>query len=118
MTPTTITLAAVLVVVFAVLGSAKLAAVPAMRAKAHHVGFSVAAYRRIGLLEVAAVGGLVVGLFLPLIGIVAAAGLVLLLAGAVTTHLRKGDGVREIAPSAVLALVSLAYLVLVIGQVR
>ena len=48
MNPTSI-LAGLLVVAFAALGSAKLAAVPAMRAKAEHVGFSVAAYRRIGL---------------------------------------------------------------------
>ena len=54
---TTAILAGLLVVAFAALGSAKLAAVPAMRAKAAHVGFSVAAYRRIGLLEVLAVLG-------------------------------------------------------------
>ena len=58
---TTAILAGLLVVAFAALGSAKLAAVPAMRAKAEHVGFSVAAYRRIGLLEVLAVLGILVG---------------------------------------------------------
>jgi hypothetical protein len=51
----TTVLAVVLVVAFAALGSAKLAAVPAMRARADHVGMSVAAYRRIGLLEILAV---------------------------------------------------------------
>ena len=49
MNPTSI-LAGILVVAFAAAGSAKLAAVPSMRARAEHVGFSVAAYRRIGLL--------------------------------------------------------------------
>ena len=34
---------------------------PPMRARAEHVGFSVAAYRRIGLLEILAVVGLLVG---------------------------------------------------------
>jgi hypothetical protein len=57
MNATTI-LAGVLVVAFAALGSAKLAAVPAMRARAAHVGFSVAAYRRIGILEILGVIGL------------------------------------------------------------
>ena len=44
------------------LGAAKILAVPPMRAAAAHVGFSVAAYRRIGVLEVAGAVGLLVGL--------------------------------------------------------
>ena len=115
---TTAILAGFLVVAFAALGSAKLAAVPAMRAKAAHVGFSVSAYRRIGLLEILAVLGLLVGAFIPLIGALAAAGLLMLLGGALVTHLRNGDGVREIAPALALGLVSLAYLVLMVGSLR
>lgn len=114
MNPTTI-LAALLVVAFAALGSAKLAAVPAMRARAEHVGVSVAAYRRIGLLEVLAVIGLLVGAVVPLIGALAAAGLLMLLGGAVVAHVRNGDSPREIAPAVVLGLVSLGYLLLVVG---
>ncbi len=53
-----------------------------------------------------------------LVGALAAAGLLMLLGGAVITHLRKGDGVREIAPALVLGLVTLAYLVLVVGSLR
>ena len=111
-------LAGLMVVAFATLGSAKLAAVPAMRAKAEHVGLSVAAYRRIGLLEVLAVIGLLVGAFVPIIGVLAAAGLLMLLGGAVVTHLRNGDGLREIAPAVILGLVSLAYLLLVVADLR
>ena len=117
MNPTSI-LAGILVVAFAALGSAKLAAVPAMRARAEHVGFSVAAYRRIGLLEVLAVVGLLVGAFVPVIGALAAAGLLMLLGGALVAHLRNGDGVREIAPALVLGLVTLSFLVLVVGDLR
>jgi len=117
MNPTPI-LAGLLVVAFAAAGSAKLAAVPAMRAKAAHVGFSVSAYRRIGLLEILAVLGLLVGAFIPLIGALAAAGLLMLLGGALVTHLRNGDVVREIAPALALGLVSLAYLVLMVGSLR
>jgi hypothetical protein len=111
-------LAGILIVAFAVAGSAKLAAVPAMRAKADHVGFSVAAYRRIGFLEILAVIGLIVGAFVPAIGALAAAGLLMLLAGAVVTHLRNGEGIREIVPAVVLGLVTLSYLVLVVGHLR
>ena len=117
MNPTPI-LAGLLVVAFAAAGSAKLAAVPAMRAKAAHVGFSVSAYRRIGLLEILAVLGLLVGAFIPLIGALAAAGLLMLLGGALVTHLRNGDGVREIVPALALGLVTLAYLVLMVGSLR
>lgn len=116
MTATTI-LAGVLVVAFAALGSAKLAAVPAMRARAAHVGFSVAAYRRIGILEILGVLGLLVGALVPMIGALAAGGL-LLLGGAVLAHLRSGDGPRELAPALVLGLATLAFLILVVGGLR
>jgi hypothetical protein len=117
MNPTSI-LAGLLVVAFAVLGSAKLAAVPAMRARAEHAGFSVAAYRRIGALEVLAVAGLIIGAFVPAVGALAAGGLILLLGGALVVHLRTGDGVRETAPALVLGLVSLAFLLLVVADLR
>jgi uncharacterized membrane protein YphA (DoxX/SURF4 family) len=117
MTPTPI-LAGLLVVAFTALGSAKLVAVPSMRARAEHVGFSVAAYRRIGLLEVLAVLGLLVGVFVPVVAALAAAGLLMLLGGAFVVHLRNGDGLREIAPSLVLGLVTLTFLVLVLGGLR
>lgn len=115
MNPTSL-LAGLLVVAFAVLGSAKLAAVPAMRAKAEHVGFSVSAYRGIGLLEVLAVLGILVGAFVPLIGALAATGLVLLLGGAVAAHLRNGDGLRELAPAVVLGALAVAFVVLALGD--
>jgi len=92
--------------------------VPAMREKAEHVGFSVSAYRRIGSLEVLAVLGLLVGAFVPVIGALAAAGLLMLLGGAVVAHLRNGDGMREIAPALVLGLVTLTFLLLVLGDLR
>ena len=111
-------LAGLLIMAFAALGSAKLAAVPAMRAKAQHVGLSVSAYRRIGFAEVLAVIGLLVGAFVPMIGALAAAGLLILLGGAIVAHLRNGDGLREIAPAVVLGLVALSFLLLVVGDLR
>lgn len=112
---TTTILAALLVAAFAVLGSAKLAAVPAMRSRAEHVGFSVAAYRRIGVLELLGVAGLLAGSAFPAIGALAGLGLLLLLGGALTTHVRNGDGLKEIAPAVVLGAVALGYLLLVVG---
>lgn len=115
---TTMVLAGLLVVAFAALGSAKLAAVPVMRAKAEHVGLSVSAYRRIGVLELLAVLGILVGASVPVIGAVAATGLVVLLGGAVVAHLRNGDGFRELAPAVVLGAVAVAFVVLVVGDLR
>jgi len=112
---TTTILAVLLVAAFAILGSAKLAAVPAMRARADHVGFSVSAYRRIGALELLGVAGLVVGIAFPAVGALAALGLLLLLGGAITTHVRNGDGLKEIAPAVVLSVGAAVYLVLVVG---
>jgi hypothetical protein len=118
MNTTTAILAGLMVVAFAAAGSAKLAAVPAMRNRAEHVGFSVAAYRRIGVLEVLAVLGLLVGAFVPLVGALAAGGLLLLLGGAVVAHVRSGDGVREIAPAVLLGAVTLTFLLLVVADLR
>jgi len=117
MSPTSF-LAGLVVVAFTALGSAKLAAVPAMRARAEHVGYSVSAYRRIGLLEVLAVVGLLVGAFVPVISALAAAGLLVLLGGAVVVHVRNGDGVREILPAVVLGVVTLSLLLLLVGDLR
>ena len=111
----TLVLAAVLVVAFGLAGSAKLAAVPAMRARAQHVGLGVDAYRRIGALEILAVLGILVGAAVPVIGVLAATGLVLLLAGAVIAHLRSGDGIRELAPALVLGAVAVAFVASVLG---
>ena len=108
-------LAALLVVAFAMLGSAKLAALPAMRSRAEHVGFSVDAYRRIGALEILGVAGVLVGAAVPAIGAAAGVGLVLLLAGAILTHLRNGDGPKEIAPALVLGAVAVGYVILRVG---
>ena len=101
--------------VFATLGTAKLAAVPSMQARAAHVGLSVDAYRRIGALEVAGALGLLVGLVVPGLAVAAGIGLVLLLLGAVITHFRVGDSVKDAAPAIVLAAVVAVVTSLVIG---
>ncbi|MFF4811109.1 DoxX family protein [Micromonospora chersina] len=105
-------LAVLLALVFLALGTAKILALQPMRALAAEAGFTVVAYRRIGLLEVAGAVGLLIGLFAPLIGALAAAGLLLLLTGALVVHLRKGDGPQRYAPALVCGLLVVAYLVL------
>jgi hypothetical protein len=55
------------------------------------------------------------GPVVPLFGRLAGTGLLLLLAGALVTHLRSGDGPREIAPAVVSALLVAAYLAVLFG---
>ena len=109
-------LGAVLVLAFTAFGSAKVAAVPSMRARAAHVGFSTAAYRGIGVLEVLGAAGILAGVYDERLAVAAAAGLVLLLAGAVTTHLRNGDGLAELAPGLLLGAVALAFAALLLAS--
>lgn len=111
-------LATALVLAFALAGTAKVAALPAMRSRAEHVGFTIRAYQRIGTLELLAAVGLIVGVVVPGIGVLAAAGLLVLLGGAVTVHVRNGDGAREIAPALVLGLATMTYLVLAVTGLR
>ena len=52
---------------------------------------------------------------MPLLGGLAGVGLLLLLAGAVVTHLRNDDGPREVAPAVVCAVLVAGYLAALIG---
>jgi len=116
MTASTI-LAIPLALVFAALGSAKILALAPMRQRAAEVGFTPAAYRRIGILELAAAAGLALGSVIPVVGALAGTGLLLLLGGALIVHLRHGDAVPKLAPAALLGLVVTTYLILLSGAV-
>jgi hypothetical protein len=118
MTLTAAVLAVLLALIFVTLGTAKVVAVQPMRARAAEVGFSTMAYRRIGLLEVAGAIGLLLGAVNPLIGAAAGVGLLLLLGGAVITHVRNGDGPRKFAAAVVCGLLVAAYLVALVAATR
>jgi hypothetical protein len=105
-----IALAALVVPIFALLGTAKILALPQMRQLASEAGFSVDAYRRIGALELAGAVGVAVGTAVPLLGRLAGAGLLLLLAGAIVTHVCKGDEPRKYASAIVCAVLVAGYL--------
>jgi hypothetical protein len=101
--------------VFLAFGSAKVLALAPMRARAAHLGFSTNSYRAIGTLEIAGAAGVLLGLVAPPLGALAAAGLLLLLAGAVLAHLRNRDQPRLLAPALVAGLLVAAYLVTLLG---
>ena len=54
-------------------------------------GISAATYRRIGILELLGVIGVVIGLAVPVIGIAAGVGLTVVAVGALVNHLRVND---------------------------
>jgi hypothetical protein len=110
-----VALAALVAAIFTALGAAKILAVPPMQSRAAHAGFTVAAYRRIGVLEVAGAAGVLAGLIRPVLGGLASAGLLLLLAGAMVTHVRNHDGPREVAPAVVCVVLVAGYLVALAG---
>ncbi|WP_037321391.1 DoxX family protein [Amycolatopsis orientalis] len=97
--------------VFFLFGAAKVFALAPMRERAAHAGFSVGAYRGIGALEIAGAAGLLFGLAVPVLGILAAVGLLLLLAGALVTHVRNHDRSRDLVPALVSAALVAGYLV-------
>ena len=107
----TTVLAGLLIVQAVLLGGAKVLRLAPMQERAAHVGFTTGAYARIGGLELLAAVGLAIGLFFPLVGILAASGLLILLVGALVAHLRAGDSPSELIPAGIVALVTVAYLV-------
>ncbi|MFB4318796.1 DoxX family protein [Actinomadura sp. 21ATH] len=108
MNATAITLSVVLALAALAGGGAKLAGASPMRHDARRFGFSLAAYRLIGLSEVMAAAGLVLGLAWWPIGAAASLGLVCLMAGAVLAHLRAGDPPGKTAAPTIIAALAIA----------
>jgi hypothetical protein len=89
-------LTAVLCATFAALSVPKLTGQRRMLERMAHLGVSARLTRVVGVLEGAAVVGLLAGLVVPAVAVLAAVGLVCHMAGAVVYHTRAGDppGVR------------------------
>ena len=107
----TTVLAGLLIVQGVLLGGAKVLRLAPMRERAAHVGFTTPDYARIGVLELLAAIGLGIGLVAPVVGVLAASGLLLLLGGALASHLRSGDSPSELIPAGIVTLLTVAYLV-------
>jgi hypothetical protein len=85
----------------------KIAGLPMARAAAEHFGIPWNGYRGIGVLEWAALAGLLIGLGVPALGVAAATGIVLLMIGAMIFHLRAGDPPKVWGPVPVLAILAI-----------
>jgi uncharacterized membrane protein YphA (DoxX/SURF4 family) len=91
-------------------GSAKLLGHPKMQKSAAHFGIAWRRYRLIGAAELAAGAGVLIGLWWHPLGVAAAAGMALLLTGALLTHRRALDSAKEMAPALLALAITLAYL--------
>ena len=108
-----LTVSLLLIAVCLIPAAAKLAGHPKMRHAAKHFGIAWRRYRLIGVAELAAAAGILIGLFWRPAGLLAAAGMILLLIGALIAHRRARDSVREALPALVALVVSGAYLAVV-----
>ena len=88
----------------------KLSGHPRMRQSAEHFGIPWPRYQLIGVAELAAAAGILAGLWWHPLGLAAAAGMTLLLTGALITHRRAGDSGKEMAPALAALAITIAYL--------
>ena len=88
----------------------KLAGQPRMRQSAAHFGIPWPRYRLIGVAELAAAAGILIGLWWHPLGLAAAAGMALLLLGAIITHRKAADSAQEVAPAVLALLLTVAYM--------
>ena len=77
-----------------------------------HLGISATNWRGIGLLELAGVIGVLVGLWWSPIGIAAAVGFALLSVGAIVSHVRASDRADQSVPAAIGVALAIAAVVL------
>jgi uncharacterized membrane protein YphA (DoxX/SURF4 family) len=88
----------------------KLTGQPRMRQSAAHFGIPWRRYRLIGVAELAAAAGILIGLWWRPLGLAAAAGMALLLLGAIITHRKAADSPQEVVPAVVALLLAVAYM--------
>lgn len=107
----TIVLAVLLALAFGAAGGQKLAGAKSVMDSADHVHFSHNSYKIIGALEILAAIGLLAGLAVWPLGVAAGIGLVLLMTGAVISHIRVGDKIAQFGPALALGLLSLVEVI-------
>jgi uncharacterized membrane protein YphA (DoxX/SURF4 family) len=108
----TLVLAILLALAFGAAGAQKLAGAKMAVDSSGHLGIPLSRYRLIGVPELLGAIGLLVGLAVWPLGVAAAAGLVVLMAGAVIFHIRAGDKIAGFGPAVALGALSLVELIL------
>jgi hypothetical protein len=99
----------------AVTGAPKVVQLSDVRASAEHLGVSVALDRIIGLAQITAAVGLLLGIAFPVLSVVTAAAVCLLMCGAVGYHVKAKDNVLAMLPAVLTAAAAAALAVLAAG---
>ncbi|MFG3423337.1 DoxX family protein [Micromonospora sp. NPDC048063] len=107
-----IVLTAILAAVFLGTAVPKLTGQAQMRERMDHLGVSPGLTRVLGVLELAAVTGLLLGLLWAPLGIAAAVGLALQMVGAVVYHVRAKDPAPMTLTPVIFAVAAVALVVL------
>jgi hypothetical protein len=112
---TFIVLSVLLALLMAVTGAPKVLQLNAVRASAEHLGVSVGLDRTIGVAEMAAAAGLLIGITFPALSTVTGAAVCLLMCGAVGYHIKAHDKIMAMLPAVVTAAVAVVVVVLAAG---
>ena len=100
---------------FVVIGGGKLMGMAMMEESRQHLKVSDGLWKAIGGLEILGAIGVFIGLLsdgdAELLGTAAAIGLILLVIGALVYHRRAGDAVKDMAPAAMMLVLSVLYIV-------
>jgi uncharacterized membrane protein YphA (DoxX/SURF4 family) len=110
-----VTISLLLAVACLLPAAGKLTGQPRMRKSAAHFGIPWSRYRLIGAAELAAAAGILIGLWWHPLGVAAAAGMAALLVGAIITHRKAADSVKDMAPAVGGLVLTLAYLALALA---
>lgn len=113
----TVVLAVVVGGGFLMAGMGKVSGQKMMLEVRDHLGVAAGLWKAIGALEVAGAVGVLIGLHedLPVIGVLAGIGLVLLTIGAGSYHQKAGDTFKDWLPAVVMGSMSIFYIIVRIG---
>lgn len=78
----------------------------------YHLGLKTQQIRLLATIEILGSLGLLVGIWIPILGKLASLGFVLYFLGAVLAHVRAKQGVKDMAPALVLTIVSIVVTLL------
>ncbi|SDG88441.1 DoxX-like family protein [Sinosporangium album] len=104
--------AVITAILFVLAGLPKLLAQPAMVTELGRLGVAPGFMRIVGLLEVLGGLGVLAGIWIGILGILAPAGLILVMLGAIGTHVRAGDTANQTLRPLPLLILAIAALVL------
>jgi hypothetical protein len=110
-----IAMSVLLALEMAVAGAPKVIQLNTAHATAEHLGVSVALDRAIGVAEIAAAIGLLLGIAFPALAIVTGAAVCFLMFGAIGYHVKAQDNLLAVAPAVLTAALAVAVVVIALN---